>query len=266
MNIIVCVKEILDPELTPEHFELDPNRKIALCPESVPHVLSPFDENAVEAALKIKDLQECVVTVLSLGNNLHREVVKKPLTMGADEIILLEDEAYEGGDSWSTAFALAQAIKRIGNYDMILCGRQAADWDAGQVGLGIAEMLNIPSISLAKKIEVLNGKALVERVCEGGYEIMEIALPALITVSNELGQPRYGTIEGVLASLAKEPILWKPKDLGIDASETGGAGQKQKLLRLYKPVYERECEIIEADDLEEAGTKLALRLRDVKLI
>jgi len=266
VKIIVCVKEILDPELPPEAFEVDPNRNLALCPESVSHVLSPFDENAVEAAMRIKDLHECKITILSLGNNLHREVVKNPLTMGADEVVLLEDEAYEGGDSWATARALAQAIKRIGDYDLILCGRQAADWDAGQVGLGMAEMLSIPSISLARKIEVMNGKAVVERVCEGGYEIVEIALPALITVSNELGQPRYGTLEGVLASVAKQPIVWKPEDIGMDPSETGESGRKLKLLKLFKPVREGECEIVEAENPQEAARSLAVRLREVKII
>ena len=154
MNIIVCVKEIIDPELPPDSFNIDPEKNVPLIPASIPTVISPFDEQAVEAALRIKDSHGGKITILSLGNDLHREVVKKPLAMGADELILLEDAAFIDGDSWSTAKALALAIKKIGDYELILCGRQAADWDAGQVGLGIAEILGLPSVTLARKIEI----------------------------------------------------------------------------------------------------------------
>ncbi|MBP1611173.1 MAG: electron transfer flavoprotein beta subunit, partial [Acidobacteria bacterium] len=111
--------------------------------------------------------------------------------MGADELILLEDDAFAGGDSWSTAHALAAAIRKIGTYDLILCGRQAADWNAGQTGSGIAQLLNLPCVTVARKIEVTDGKALVERVTANGYETVEVTLPAVITVSNEIGQARY---------------------------------------------------------------------------
>ena len=266
MNMIVCVKEIIDPELPPENFEIDPTRNIVLCPESITHVLSPFDENAVEAALRIKDHWGGKITILSLGNNLRREVVKKPLSMGADEVILLEDEAFEEGDSWSTAYALAQAIKRIKNYDLILCGRQAGDWDAGQVGLGIAEILGLPSITLARKIELIDGKARVERVTPEGYEMIEISLPALMTVSNEIGQLRYGTIEKLLETALKQPTIWKPQDIGIDSSHVGRKGSKLNLLKLFKPVREGQCEMVEGETLEEAAINLAQKLREAKVL
>lgn len=244
MNIIVCVKEIIDPELPPDNFEIDPSKNTAVTPVSVPTVISPFDVQAVEAALRIKDIQGGKITILSLGNNLHREVVKKPLAMGADELILLEDDIFAEGDSWSTSRALALAIKKIGNYDLILCGRQAADWDAGQVGLGISEILGLPSVTLARKVEVIGGKLKVERVTPGGYDIIKISLPALITVSNELGEPRYSTAMGIMKSLGKQPIIWKPKDIGIDPSETGSQGRRLKLIKLFKPVREGKCELI----------------------
>ena len=266
VNIIVCVKEIIDPELPPDNFKIDPTRNIGLCPDSVPSVINPFDEQAMEAALRIKDVLGGKITILSLGNNLHREVVKKPLTMGADELILLEDEAYAGGDSWSTANALALAINKIGNYDLVLCGRQAADWDAGQVGLGIAEILNLPSVTLARKIEVTDGKARVERVTPDGYEIIEVVLPALITVSNELGQPRYAILEKILESVKKEPTIWKPKDIGIEPGRTESKGRQLNLLKLFQPVREGKCEIIGGDTVEEAAVNLTLRLREAKVV
>jgi electron transfer flavoprotein beta subunit len=266
LNMIVCCKQVLDPEAPPASFKIDPSTNKVIPPPGVPPVVNPFDEQAVEAALRIKDLQGGKITVLSLGNNLLRDVVKKPLSMGADELILLEDEAFEGGDSWSIALALATAIKKVGEYDIIFCGRQAADWDAGQVGSGIAEILGIPGVTLAKKVEATDGKARVERVISDGYQVIEVTLPALITVSNELGEARYATLKGIMAASKKQPVVWKPADIGLDSSQLGAAGRKTKLLKLFQPVKEGKCEIIGGDTPAEAGTKLAERLREAKII
>jgi electron transfer flavoprotein beta subunit len=266
MNIIVCCKQVLDPEAPPSSFKIDPTGNKVVPPSNVPPVVSPFDENAVEAALRIKDKQGGKITVISLGNNLTRDVVKKPLSMGADELVLLEDPAFEDGDSWATAYALAMAIKKVGEYDLIFCGRQAADWDAGQVGSGIAEVLGIPAVTLAKKVDIVDSKARVERVLADGYQVIEVNLPALITVSNELGEPRYATLKGIMAAAKKQPTVWKPADIGVEPSKTGAAGRKTKLLKLFQPVREGKCELVAADSPAEAGTKLADKLRETKLI
>ena len=266
MNMIVCVKQVLDPEAPPASFKIDPSANKVIPPPGVPPVISPFDEQAIEAALRIKDAQGGKITILSLGTNLLREVVKRPLAMGADELVLLEDDAFADGDSWSTAYALAMAIKKIGEYDIIFCGRQAADWDSGQVGSGIAEILGLPSVTVAKKIDITDSKARVERVTADGYEVIEVPLPALITVSNELGEPRYPKITGIMAAKKKEPIIWKPADIGLDVSQIGAAGRRTKLLKLFQPVREGKCEIIEAENPEEAGAKLALKLREAKIL
>lgn len=266
MNMIVCCKQVLDPEAPPASFKIDPAANKVLPPQGVPPVISPFDEQAVEAALRIKDKIGGKVTVLSLGNALVRDVVKKPLSMGADELILLEDPAFEGGDSWSTAFALAQAIKKINQYDLIFCGRQAADWDSGQVGSGIAEILGIPSVTVAKKVEIIDGKAKVERVVSDGFETVEVMLPALITVSNELGEPRYATLKGIMAAAKKKPTVWGPADIGVNPAQVGVAGRKQRLVKLFQPVREGKCEIMKGETPAEAGINLALRLREVKVI
>ena len=266
MNMIVCVKQVIDPEAPPASFKIDPSSNTVVPPSGVPPVISPFDENAIEAALRIKDAQGGKITALSLGVNLLRDVVKKPLSMGADELILLEDEAFAEGDSWSTAYALAMAIKKIGEYDLIFCGRQAADWDGGQVGSGIAEILGIPSVTLAKKIGVTDGKARVERVTADGYEVIEASLPALITVSNELGEARYPTIRGIMAAKKKEPVIWKPDDIGVKPAQVGAAGRRTKLLKLFQPVREGKCEIIEEESPEEAAVSLALKLREAKIL
>ncbi len=266
MNIIVCCKQVADPEVPPASFKIDTEANKVIPPPGVSPIISPFDEYAVEAALRITDSRGGKVTVISLGVNLLRDVAKKPLSMGADELVLLEDEAFTGGDSWSTAFALATAIKKIGDYDLILCGRQAADWDAGQVGSGIAELLGLPSITIARKIDITDGKARVERVVADGYEIIEVALPALITVSNELGTPRYSTIKGIMTAKRKEPVVWKPADLGLDPSGVGAGARHTRLLKLFQPVREGKCEILPGETPEEAAANLALKLREAKIL
>ncbi len=266
MDMIVCCKQVVDPEAPPASFKIDPASNKVIPPQGVPPVISPFDEQAVEAALKVKDAVGGKISVLSLGINLARDVVKKPLSMGADELILLEDPAYVDGDAWSTAYALAMAIKKIGKFDIIFCGRQAADWDSGQVGSGIAEILGLPSVTVAKKVEVANGKARVERITADGYEVVEVSLPAVITVSNELGAARYPTIKGIMGAKRKEPIVWKPADIGVDPAKIGAAGRRTRLSKLFQPVKETKCEIVGGDTPEEAAVKLALILREAKAL
>lgn len=266
MNMIVCVKQVLDPEAPPASFRVDAAANKVIPPQGVPPVISPFDEQAVEAALRLKDAKGGKISIISLGNKLVRDVVKKPLSMGADELVLLEDEAFEEGDSRSTAVALAAAIKKIGTYDIIFCGRQSADWDAGQVGTGIADILNIPCITLAKKVESVDGKVRVERIVPDGYEVVESPTPCLITVSNELGEPRYATLKGIMAAAKKQPIIWKPADLGIDASKLGGKGRATKLVKLFQPVKEGKCQIIEGENVVDAAAKLAEKMREAKVI
>lgn len=266
MNMIVCVKQVPDPEAPPATFKIDPATNRVVPPAGVAPVISPFDEQAVEAALKIKDAKGGKVMVLSLGNKLLGEVVKKPLSMGADELYLLDDPAFEDSDSWATAHALAKAIQKIGNFDIIFCGRQAADWDAGQVGSGIAELLGIPSITVAKKIEALDGKVRVERVLPDGYEVIESSTPCLITISNELGEPRYPTMKGIMSAKKKPVTNWKPQDIGVTPAEIGTQGRQVNLVKLFQPVREGKCEIIGGDSPAEAAVALAVRLREAKVL
>lgn len=265
MNIIVCVKQVIDPEAPPSSFKIDAAANKVIPPAGMPPVISTFDEYAVEAALRIKEKVGGKVTALSLGANMQRDIVKKPLSMGADELVLLEDPAFTEGDSWSTAYALALAIKKIGQFDLILCGRQAADWDSGQVGSNIAEILGIPSVTIARKVEAEAGKVKVERVIPDGFELIEMGLPALVTISNEHPAPRYPNVKGIMAAKRKEPIVWKPADIGADTAKIGSTGRKAKLMKLFQPVREGKCEILTADTPEEAAAKLADRLRAAKV-
>lgn len=261
ISIIVCMKQVLDPEAPVSSFRIDPEAKRAIPGKGIPPVLNPFDENALEAALRIKDTQGGEITVVSMGQHLARPVVKKSLAVGADGLILLEDEAFTSFDSYFTAYILATAVKKIGKFDIILCGRQAADSDAGEVGPGIAEILGIPSITMARKVEV-DGKVRVERLVSDGYEVVECPMPALVTVSNQVGELRSATVKALMEAQKKAVTVWNTQDLDIELSQV----KRTSLLKLFIPVREVKCQLIEGESLEETGENLALKLREVKII
>lgn len=265
MNIIVCVKQVIDPEAPPSSFKIDAASNKAEM-QGAPPVIDPYSEYALEAALKIKDKSECKITVICLGNKLLREVVKKPLAMGGDELILLEDDVYDNGDSWSTAYALSKAIEKVGTYDLIMCGREASDTNSGQTGSGIAEMLGIPCVTLVRKVEITDGTAKIEKVNADGYEVVDATLPLLLTVSNEVGEPRYPTIKGIMTAKKIEPVVWKPADIGVGHSEVGAAGKRVAVQSLSQPVHEGKCEFAEGENAEELAANLATKLREAKII
>lgn len=266
LHIIACVKQVPDPEAPASSFRVDEAAKKVIPAAGVTPVISQFDALAVEAALRIKDAAaDTKITVLSLGPEGARDVIKHSLAMGADEGVLLTDSAFDG-DSYTTALALSKAIEKIGDYNLVLCGRQATDWDAGVVGYGIAEMLGVPSVSLAKSVTVQGDKIVVERVLMEGYDTIEAPLPALVTVSNELGEPRYPKLQQIMLAARKQVTVWGAGDLGLDASTVGAAAVRLNLERLFQPVSEVECEIVEGETPEETATKLAQRLREQKII
>jgi electron transfer flavoprotein beta subunit len=266
LNLIVCIKQVPDWEAPADTFKIDPERNKVIPPPNIDPRISLFDEHAIEAALQLRERHGGKVTVLSLGPDFAQRAVKQAVAMGADDGILLRDPAFEDSDTYGTAAILAEAINKIGAFDLVLCGRQAADWDVGQVGVGVAELLGVPCVSIAQKIEVSDGKAMVERLVEGGYDVMEVPLPALITVSNEINKPRYPTLRGIMAAGKKQIPAWDAAALGIDPARTGAHGARAAVLKLYVPVHEAHCEFIDGDTDEEKGEKLALRLREVKLI
>ena len=264
LKIIVLAKQVIDPEMPMSAFQVDRDNKRVVTPPNIPPVVNGFDENAVEAALQIKDSQGASIAVISMGKSFSMDVMKKPLSMGADDLVLLQDEAFENVvDSFFVAHVLAAAVKKLGEFDLIICGRQASDWDNAQVPLGVVELLDISCVTLGKKVEVGDDKVIVERIIADGYEIIEAPLPALVTVSNELGQPRYPTLRGIMAATRKRPTIWSAQDLDIDLSQIRPS---LSLVDIFVPVREKSCQFIEGENDDEAGRNLALRLREAKLI
>jgi electron transfer flavoprotein beta subunit len=264
LQIIVTAKQVIDPETPKSAFKIDAASKRAVVPSSFPPVVNGFDEHAVEAALRVKDTQDAKVTVLAVGKTFSIDVMRKLLAMGADELVLVQDPAIDDTiDSRMTAQLLSAAIKKIGAFDLILCGRQASDWDNAQVPLILTEELGLPCVTIAKKIDVSDGTVKVERVIPEGTEVIEAPLPALITVSNELGLPRYPTMRAIMAANRKRPAIWKLSDLGVDPATLQSSLQ---LVDLFIPVQDQACEFIDGSDEREIAHQLFQKLRESRLI
>jgi electron transfer flavoprotein beta subunit len=266
VDIIVTIKQVPDPEAPKESFRIDVENKRILNPTNVEPVMNGYDENALEAALQIKADAGGKITVICMGGDSASRALKQALAMGADEAILLNDAAFESADATSTAYVLSEAIKKIESCDLILCGRQASDWDLAQVPSGIAEYLRLPSVTAVQKVEAKDGGIRVERLLEDGYEVVDLPTPCLVTVSNEANSPRYPTLKGIMQAGKKKIPTWDLGELGADAAKVGRAGALTTVSQLAIPTFESECEFIEGDTPEEMGEKLALRLRELKII
>lgn len=253
-KIIVCAKQVPEPEAPSEDFKIDLDRK-RVSFTGLHQVISPFDENALEAALHIKDENKAEVTVLSVGERVSPSVLRKALAVGADNLILVADQHFEDIGSYSTALVLANAIKKIGKYDLILTGRQAGDSDSGQVGLILGEMLGIASVNLGRSVKFENGKLVVKKIMPGGYELVRAGVPALVTVSNEIGELRYPSMKNILLSRRQPIVTWCAEDLEIDIEKL----KQPKMVQLSRPPeMRRQCLLIEGKSEEEKGEKLAM--------
>jgi electron transfer flavoprotein beta subunit len=263
-NIIVTAKQVIDPEMPLSAFSIDAGKKRVTTPSTFPSVINGFDEYAVEAALRIKDSRDATVTVLSVGDHFDLNIVRKSLAMGADTLILCQDPAFANlPDSYMTALILHAAIQKIGAYDLIICGRQASDWDNAQTPLYLAEMLGIPCLPLGQKVDLFENSVQVEQLITDGVRLSEASLPALITVSNELGEPRYPTMRNIMTANRKRPTVWKLDDLDLDP---GQLAPQLEIVELMFPERAQTCEIIEADDAAQAARKLVGILREADLI
>jgi electron transfer flavoprotein beta subunit len=263
LKIVVMAKQVIDPETPTSAFRIDSN--VASVPSNQSPVINGFDEQAIEAAIRLKEASgDAHVTVVSVGSGFALDVIKKPLAMGADELVLLDDPAFSSSiDPTVTIAAIAAAIAKIGDVDVVLAGRQASDWDNAQVPIGVAEALGWPVATVAQKIDVDDRTIRVERVLPDGHEVVEATLPAVVTVSNELGTPRYPNMRGIMAARRVQPTVWSARDIGLDIASLSTAFE---LISLDKPQSSIETEMVTGEDDADAGRKLAQRLRDERII
>jgi len=267
VNIIVCVKQIPDPETPSASFKVDEAAKKVIPAQGIAPVVNPFDPQATEAALRLNEADGGgKVTVISLGPDSARDAIKHALAMGADEGVLLNDPNFEGIDNFQTAVALSRAIQKLGGADLILMGRSAADWDMGVVPAGVGQILGMPVVTVAKAIEKNGNSLKVERVLDDGFQSVEVPLPAIVSVSNEFGEPRYPQLRQIMLAAKKTVQVWSAADAGIGADEVGANNRWLPLEALYVPKVVSNVEIIEGETPDEKAHNLAQKLRAAKLV
>lgn len=256
-EIIVCMKVVIDPEVPYHTFAINEDDRRVVTPAGLPPVFSPFDENALECALRIKDELECRVTVLSAGKAIPRSLLQTALAAGADRAIAVEDPRFDNLDPFSTAVVLAGSIRKAGSFDLVFTGRQAADWDAGLVWAGIAEHLELPCVTVAQKVELRDGEVVVERCVSDGIEVVEAGLPALVTVSNEAGELRTISLAALMKAKQQQIVRWSASDVGFEQADV------MDLIDLSLPVLEVvDRYMIEGEDAREKGRNLARKLAE----
>jgi len=264
MNIVVCIKYVPDWEAPASQFRIEDTRLVPA--PGIAYRISDTDDEAIEAALRLKEQHGGRVTAISLGPAAARDGLKHALAMGCDQAILLDDPAFEDSDAAGTAAVLAAAIRKLGDVDLILTGRQAADWDQGQVHAGIAELLGLPAVIPDRHIEWNGSEFIVHRIYEEGYEEIAVKPPCVIACSNEIAEPRYPTLRGIMTASRAQIPVWTAADLGIDPGKVGRSGRLTRVLRLYAPQVEAKCEFIEGESPEEIAARLVQRLREEKLL
>ena len=268
LRIIVCIKQV--PDTT--EVEIDPQRG-TLNREGVPSIINPFDTYALEEGLRLRESLGGEVRAISMGPLQAEEALKEAIAMGCDGGVLLSDPAFAGADTWVTAYTLAWAIRRIGPFDLVLCGRQAIDGDTGQVGPGIARQLGIAQltyVSKIQKIDLQGRRVCVERLLEEGREIVEAPLPALLTVLKDINEPRAPTFMGMRRARRAQIPVWSASDLTEEGAEGrffGLRGSPTRVVKVFNPPpREGQAEIIEAQEVSKTANILVERLLAEKVI
>lgn len=256
MNIVVCVKQVPD---SAAKVVVDGGR---VSWGDAPLVLNPWDEYAVEAALLLQEAAGGDVTAVSVGEESAKEALKTALAMGCSQAILVSDAALKAADSQAVARVLHAVIQKIGGVDAAFFGRQAIDGDMGVTGAQTAHLLGWPMLGLVAKIELKDGKLLVERSFEEGRQIVECQLPAAVSVSKDIGEPRYPSFMGIRKASRAEIPVWSLGDLGIEAPAAGVRWPEVA----NPPVREIRTEMIEGGSPQEIAEQLAEKILEEKVL
>lgn len=261
MKIIVCVKQV--PDTTEVKIDKKTNTLIR---EGVPSILNPDDANALEQALAIKDSMEDVhITVVSMGPPQADVMLRECLAMGADDAVLVSDRAFGGSDTWATSNAIASAIRKIGEYDIIFAGRQAIDGDTAQVGPQISEKLDIPQITYVEGMEIIGDKVKVQRQLEDGYEIIEASMPILLTAVKELNEPRHMYIDKIFDAYKKEIPVFSINDVDITPEQVGLKASPTRVFRSFTPEVKGQGEILQGSE-KEVAARLVSEFKNAHII
>ncbi|MDP8263905.1 MAG: electron transfer flavoprotein subunit beta/FixA family protein [Candidatus Aceula lacicola] len=257
MNIIVSIKQV--PDTTQVRIDPETNTLIR---EGVESIINPFDMYAIEEGVRLKEKHGGKTIAITMGPPQAEAALKEAISMGCDEGYLISDRAFAGSDTLATGYTLAMAVKKIKDFDIILCGKQASDGDTAQVGPGIATQLDIPQVTYVKKIEDIKDKvATVERMTEEGFEIVKTSLPCLLTVVKEINEPRIPSLKGRMK--AKKAIIptWKAIDLDVDEVRLGLTGSPTWVSKIFTPPPRPKGKIFEGEP-EDTTTQLTDLLKD----
>lgn len=261
MKIVVCIKQV--PDTTDVKINQETNTLIR---EGVKSIINPYDVYAIEAGLRLREAHGGQVIVLSMGPAQVTEALKEAVSMGVDDVILLSDRAFAGADTLATSYALAKAVETIGGVDLVITGKQAIDGDTAQVGPGMAEALQIPHSTYVKHISYVDDTVIrVQRMIEGGYEEIEMDLPALITVVKEMNTPRMPSVRGILRALELRVPVWTAKDIDAEEAKIGLKGSPTQVVTIATPDLDVTGEIF-TGKVDEQVQKLFNALRERKIV
>ncbi len=243
MNIVVCLKQVpgtMDVKIDPETNNL--------MRQGTNNVINPFDTYALEEGVRLKERYGGKVTAVSMGPPQAVDMLRETISLGADEAILLSDSAFAGADTWSTAYTLALAINKLGQYDLVICGRQTVDGDTGQVGPELAEMLKVPLIAYVSQVEeIAGGQIRVKRMIDEGHVVIQASLPAVITVTKEINVPRLPSLRSIVRSKNAVIPVWSLQRLSIDPGRVGLAGSFTQVIKVFYPQRIRQATIFQGD-------------------
>jgi len=261
MEIVVLVKQV--PEIA--LIKVDEAASRVVLPQG-PGMLNPFDEYAIEEGLRLKEKKggECIA--MSVGTDRTESALRDCLALGVDEAYLLSDEKFTDSDPQAIANILAAGLKKLGSYDLILAGKQAIDSDSAQVPAAVAAHLELPQAMFVKKIEAVDdGQATVYRTTEEGYDVVELTLPAVISVVKEINEPRLPSLKGKMAAKKKPITKWSATDLGLDGANIG-ANSGTKTVKVSPPPPRPKGELITGETPDEIADKLFEKLRENQII
>jgi electron transfer flavoprotein beta subunit len=259
MKIIVCLKQVPDTET---RVQIAPEGD-RIADSGINWIVSPFDEFAIEEALKIKEAKGGEVVVVTVGPDRAQSALRTGLAMGADSGVHVKDPILDGADTLATARALAGAIKTLEPVDLILCGQQGVGGDNSQIPGLLAELLDLPQVTVAVKIDVQDGKVIVEREIEGAHETWESALPAVVSTQKGLNEPRYANLKGIMAAKKKPIVALDAAAVGLDATT---AAPKVKITAMELPPPRPDVKMIEGDADAQAKELVRLLHEDAKVI
>lgn len=261
MNIVVSIKQV--PNTTEVKINKETN---TLVREGVQSIINPFDTYAIEEGVRLKERFGGKVTVITMGPPQAEAALKESIELGADEGVLISDRAFAGSDTLSTSYVLSKAIAKIGQFDLVITGKQTMDGDTGQVGPGIAERLGVPFVAYVSKVEeIKDGTMRAERLIDEGHERVEARLPCVMSVSKEINVPRIPSLRGKMKAKSAKIPVWSAKDIGVEEGKVGVAGSPTWVAQIFSPKRERKSEMLDGTAQDKVA-RLCEKLGEMKVI